>query len=57
MDNNNRTLTAEEEAESLLRGEIAKVCAQVLADAGVYKLDEHGLQGIKRFLASVGYQS
>ena len=47
----------DEEAEALLRSEIAKVCAQVLADSGVYKLDENGLNGIKRFLASVGYQA
>ncbi len=45
-----------EEAETLLRGEVAKVCAQVLADAGVYKLDENGLAGFKRFLASLGYR-
>ena len=47
----------DESAEQLLRGEIAKVCAQVLADAGVYKLDDNGLNGMKRFLASVGYQA
>ena len=47
----------DEEAEALLRSEIAKVCAQVLADAGVYKRDENGLEGMKRFLASVGYQA
>ena len=43
-------------AEALLRSEVAKVCAQVLADAGVYKQDENGLAGFKRFMASVGYQ-
>ena len=43
-------------AEALLRAEVAKVCAQVLADAGVYKQDEKGLAGIKRFLATVGYK-
>ncbi len=43
------------EAEALLRSEVAKVCAQVLADAGVYKQDENGLNGFKRFMASVGY--
>ena len=47
----------DEEAEALLRSEVAKVCAQVLADAGVYKLDDNGLDGMKRFLASVGYQA
>ena len=45
------------EAEALLRCEVAKVCAQVLSDSGVYKLDENGLSGMKRFLASVGYQA
>ena len=44
------------EAEALLRSEVAKVCAQVLADAGVYKQDENGLNGFKRFMASVGYK-
>ena len=44
------------EAEALLRSEVAKVCAQVLADAGVYKQNENGLEGFKRFMASVGYQ-
>ncbi len=44
------------EAEALLRQEVAKVCAQVLADAGVYKQTDAGLAGMKRFLASVGYQ-
>ena len=45
------------EAEALLRREVAKVCAQVLADAGVYKQDENGLNGFKRFMASLGYQA
>lgn len=44
-----------EEAETLLRVEVAKVCAQVLADAGVYKQDDAGLAGFKRFMESVGY--
>ncbi len=44
------------EAAALLRSEVAKVCAQVLADAGVYKQDENGLNGFKRFMASLGYQ-
>ena len=47
----------DDEAEALLRGEVAKVCAQVLADSGVYKRDDNGLNGMKRFLASVGYQA
>lgn len=43
------------EAEALLREEIAKVCAQVLADAGVYKQDAHGLAGFVRFMESLSY--
>lgn len=46
-----------EAAAALLRTEVAKVCAQVLADAGVYKQDENGLQGFKRFMASIGYNA
>ena len=45
------------EAAALLRSEVAKVCAQVLADAGVYKQDENGLNGLKRFMASLGYNN
>ncbi len=45
------------DAATLLRTEVAKVCAQVLADAGVYKQDENGLQGFMRFMASLGYQA
>lgn len=44
-----------DEAEALLRREVAKVCAQVLMDAGVYKQTEEGLQGMLRFLSSVSY--
>ena len=47
----------QEEAAALLRHEIAKVCAQVLADAGVYKQNEAGLAGFLRFAASLGYQA
>lgn len=46
-----------EEAAEVLRIEVAKVCAQVLADAGVYKQDENGLNGFKRFMTSLGYQA
>ncbi|MBE5802960.1 MAG: UDP-glucose--hexose-1-phosphate uridylyltransferase [Clostridiales bacterium] len=47
---------SKEEAESLLRKEVANVCAQVLADAGVYKRDEAGVAGFTRFMASLGYR-
>ena len=46
-----------DDAAALLRSEIAKVCAQVLADAGVYKQDSNGLDGFKLFMASLGYQA
>ena len=39
--------------EGILRKEIGMVFAQVLEDAGVYKLDESGREGFARFLASV----
>ena len=39
--------------EDILRKEIGMVFAQVLEDAGVYKLDESGRVGFERFLASV----
>ena len=44
------------DAEAVLRSEVAKVCAQVLADAGVYKQDENGLAGFIRFMDSLGYR-
>jgi len=37
----------------ILQDEVGQVFAQVLADAGVYKLDEAGRAGFVRFLASV----
>ena len=42
-----------ENVEDILRKEIGMVFAQVLEDAGVYKLDESGREGFARFLASV----
>lgn len=39
--------------EGILRKEIGMVFAQVLKDAGVYKLNESGREGFVRFLASV----
>ncbi|MDO4483422.1 MAG: UDP-glucose--hexose-1-phosphate uridylyltransferase [Clostridia bacterium] len=44
-----------EESRAILRKEIADVCAQVLADAGVFKQDGNGIAGMKRFLTSVGF--
>lgn len=45
------------EAEAILRQEVALVCAQVLADAGVYKRDEAGLAGFQRFMKTLGYEA
>ena len=45
-----------QEAEAVLRSEVAQVCAQVLTDAGVYKQDEAGLAGFLRFVESLGYR-
>lgn len=47
----------DEAAEACLRAEVAKVCAQVLADAGVYKQDAAGLAGFLRFVETLGYHS
>ena len=52
----NGLCASREDAAALLRTEVANVCAQVLADAGVYKQDEKGLAGFKRFMNSLGYQ-
>ena len=45
------------EAEAILRQEVALVCAQVLADAGVYKRDEAGVAGFQRFMKTLGYEA
>ena len=42
-----------ENVEDILRKEIGMVFAQVLEDAGVYKLNESGREGFARFLASI----
>lgn len=38
-----------------IRSELTKKCARVLHDAGVYKLDEAGKEGVKRFLRKAGF--
>lgn len=43
------------EAEAFLRAEVAKVCAQVLDDCGVFKRDQKGTDGFNCFLNSIGY--
>lgn len=45
-------LTAEE-ADRALREAVADTCYQVLCDAGVYKMDEAGQDGLNRFLKTV----
>ena len=42
-------------ARETIRAELAKKCARVLHDAGVYKLDEAGKAGAKRFLQAAGF--
>lgn len=42
-----------ENAQAALRQAVADTCCQVLRDAGVYKQDEAGQKGLKRFLDSV----
>ena len=49
--------TGREEAAEILRKETAAVCAEVLRDAGVYKLDEAGLEGMLRFVKTVGFEA
>ena len=44
-----------EEAKEALRDGLAKKCALVLRDAGVYKQDENGDAGVMRFLNRLGY--
>lgn len=43
------------DAIACIRRQIATICGQVLEDAGVFKLDEHGKMGMKRFMTSLGY--
>lgn len=47
------TALSAEEADQALRQAVADTCYQVLYDAGVYKLDEAGRAGLKRFLKTV----
>ena len=50
------TALSMEEADKVLHDEMALICAQVLADAGVYKQTEKGLRGMMAFLESLGYK-
>lgn len=52
----NGTGLSQEQAAEVMRAELANVCACVLKDAGVYKQDEAGRAGLKRFLKTVGLE-
>lgn len=43
------------EANIIVQREVGHKFAQVLACAGVYKLDDQGIEGFKRFIMSLGY--
>ena len=45
------------EAKAALRRALAKKCARVLADSGVYKQTAEGDAGVLRFLESIGYRA
>ncbi|MBR0463249.1 MAG: UDP-glucose--hexose-1-phosphate uridylyltransferase [Clostridia bacterium] len=49
------SLTDAEAKERIYQG-VARKCCRVLADAGVYKHDEAGRQGVIRFLNTLGYR-
>lgn len=42
-------------AERIMHGALAEKCVRVLEDAGVFKLDEPGREGMFRFLESCGF--
>ncbi len=50
------TALSAETARTAIRAALSDKCAQVLCDAGVYKLDAAGRAGILRFLRSIGYR-
>ena len=50
------TQLSAEEAQAALHAGLADKCAQVLADAGVYKNDPEGNAGVLRFLETIGYE-
>lgn len=43
-------------ADVILKREVGEVFLQVLLDAGVYKRDEKGSEGFKKFMAYVGFE-
>ena len=48
---------APEEAKDLLRRALSEVCAHVLEDAGVFKLDAPGQAAFEKFLAAFGLET
>ena len=42
-----------ENIDDILKAEIGKVFVQVLEDAGVYKMDDEGMKGFKRFIDTI----
>ncbi|CAM4456087.1 UDP-glucose--hexose-1-phosphate uridylyltransferase [Paenibacillus tarimensis] len=49
------TKVAAEEAEQLIKSEVGKKFAEVLADAGVFKQTDSGREAFARFVGSLGY--
>ncbi|AEI46174.1 UDP-glucose--hexose-1-phosphate uridylyltransferase [Paenibacillus mucilaginosus] len=55
MEEHGTSLTGEE-AERLLKEAVGRKFSDVLRDAGVYKRDEHGRQGFRAYLKSIGFE-
>jgi UDPglucose--hexose-1-phosphate uridylyltransferase len=49
------THNTKDAANQIVKTEVGHKFAEVLACAGVYKLDEAGIEGLKRFVVSMGY--
>ncbi len=50
----NKHVYTKENVSELVKQEIGNVFVRVLEDAGVYKMDEQGIQAFKKFVESVG---
>jgi len=50
------TTLSKEKANSIVKKEVGYKFADVLACAGVYKLDAEGIKGLKRFVEAIGYE-
>ena len=51
------TSLTDEEAEAAIHRALADTCAEVLADAGVFKQTEKGRAGVVKFMETLGYQA